>query len=80
MVEGITPDETLDCRGLSCPMPLLKTKKTMKKLKPGQILEILGTDPGSKNDLPDYADKQGDEFLGMEEKSGYTRFLIKKRG
>jgi hypothetical protein len=31
MVEGITPDETLDCRGLSCPMPFLKTKKAIKK-------------------------------------------------
>ena len=53
MVENITPDETLDCRGQSCPMPLLKVKKALKKLKPGQILEVLGTDPGSKNDIPD---------------------------
>ena len=80
MVENITPDETLDCRGLSYPMPLLKTKKVMKKLKSGQVLEVLGTDPGSKNDIPDYAKKQGDEFLGMEDESGYTRFLIKKGG
>jgi len=80
MVENIKSDETLDCRGLSCPMPLLKTKKALKKLKPGQILEILGTDPGSKNDIPDYAKKQGDEFLGFEDKAGYTRYLIKKGG
>lgn len=80
MVEGISPDETLDCRGLSCPMPLLKVKKALKKLKPGQILEVLGTDPGSKNDIPDYTKKQGDEFLGMEDESGYTRYLIKKGG
>jgi tRNA 2-thiouridine synthesizing protein A len=80
MVEGITPDETLDCRGLSCPMPLLKVKKTLKKMKSGQILEILGTDPGSKKDIPDYAKKQGDDFLGMEDESGYTRFLVKKGG
>jgi len=80
MVEGITPDETLDCRGLSCPMPLLKVKKALKKLQTGQILEILGTDPGSKKDIPDYAKKQGDEFLGMKDESGYTRFLVKKGG
>lgn len=80
MVEGITPDETLDCRGLSCPMPLLKVKKALKKLKAGQVLEILGTDPGSKKDIPDYAKKQGDEFLGMKDESGYTIFLVKKGG
>ena len=80
MGEGRTPDETLDCRGLSCPMPLLKVKKALKKLKAGQVLEVLGTDPGSKNDIPDYAKKQGDDFLGMEDESGYTRYLIKKGG
>ena len=80
MVEGITPDEILDCRGLSCPMPLLKVKKALKKLKAGQVLEVLGTDPGSKNDIPDYAKKQGDDFLGMEDESGGTRYLIKKGG
>ena len=38
-----TPDETLDARGLSCPMPLLKTKKQLAKMQSGQILEVLGT-------------------------------------
>ena len=52
MVENITADETLDCRGLSCPMPLLKTKKAVKKMESGQIIEILSTDPGTRNDLP----------------------------
>lgn len=80
MVENITADQTLDCRGLSCPMPLLKTKKALKKMKPGQILEILGTDPGSKNDIPDYTSKHGDEFLGLVEESGYTKYLVKKGG
>ena len=67
MVEGITPDETLDCRGLSCPMPLLKTKKAIGKLQSGQILEILGTDPGTRNDLPSFAGKSGHEYLGEKE-------------
>ena len=80
MVEKIKPDVTLDCRGLSCPMPLLKVKKALKKLKSEQILEVLGTDPGSKNDIPEYARKQGNEFLNMEDESGFTRYLIKKGG
>jgi tRNA 2-thiouridine synthesizing protein A len=52
MPERINPDKTLDCRGLKCPMPIIKTKKELENLESGQILEILGTDVGTKNDLP----------------------------
>jgi tRNA 2-thiouridine synthesizing protein A len=79
MVEGITPDETLDCRGLSCPMPLLRTKKAIGKLQSGQILEILGTDPGTRNDLPSFAGKAGHEYLGEKEDEGFIRFYIKAK-
>lgn len=77
MVEGITPDETLDCRGLSCPMPLLKTKKAVGKMTSGQIIEVLGTDPGTKNDLPNFANKAGHEYLGEKEDEGFIRFYLK---
>lgn len=73
-----TPDEVLDARGLSCPMPVLKTKKIMKNMKPGQILEIQGTDPGTRNDLPAFTERSGDEFLGEEQKDGYISFYVKK--
>ncbi|OAG27265.1 sulfurtransferase TusA family protein [Thermodesulfatator autotrophicus] len=76
--EGIKADVTLDCKGLSCPMPLLKTKKAIQKLEKGQILEVLGTDPGSKNDIPGWCERSGHEFLGMKEESGYFVFYIKK--
>ena len=79
MVEGITPDETLDCRGLSCPMPLLKTKKAIGKMKSGQIIEILGTDPGTRNDLPSFATKAGHEYLGEKEDEGFIRFYLKAK-
>ncbi len=78
-ISTIKPDQTLDTRGLACPMPLLKTKKTLKGMKSSQILEVLGDDPGSKNDIPDWAGKKGNEFLGMaDEDQGYTRYFIKK--
>ncbi|MBW1704363.1 MAG: sulfurtransferase TusA family protein [Deltaproteobacteria bacterium] len=77
MVDDITADETLDCRGLSCPMPLLKTKKAIGKMSSGQIIEILGTDPGTKNDLPGFANKAGHEYLGEKEDEGFTRFYLK---
>lgn len=73
-----TPDEVLDARGLSCPMPVLKTKKIIKKMQPGQILEIQGTDPGTKNDLPAFAERSGDEYLGEEPKDGYVSYFLKK--
>ncbi|MDA3970005.1 MAG: sulfurtransferase TusA family protein [Desulfobulbaceae bacterium] len=77
-VETITPDKTLDTKGLSCPMPLLKTKKAMESISSGQILEIMGTDPGSKNDLPTWCERSGHAFLGDKEDSGFIRFFIQK--
>ena len=75
----IRADEILDARGLSCPMPMLKTKKALKKLQSGQILEVLGTDPGSKNDIPDFCQKGGNTLLEVEDvEDGYTRYLIQK--
>ncbi|PIV85339.1 MAG: sulfurtransferase TusA family protein, partial [Nitrospirae bacterium CG17_big_fil_post_rev_8_21_14_2_50_50_9] len=44
-----TADKTLDCKGLNCPLPVLQTKKAMDAMNSGQILEMLSTDPGSKN-------------------------------
>lgn len=77
MTENITPDETLDCRGLSCPMPILKTKKAIAKMKSGQILEIQSTDAGSRNDMPAFANRSGYEYLGEKEGEGFTRFYLK---
>lgn len=77
MVDNVTPDETLDCRGLSCPMPILKTKKLIGNMKSGQILEILGTDPGTRNDLPAFAKRSGHEYLGEKQDEGFSRFYLK---
>lgn len=75
---SIKPDKTLDCKGMSCPMPLLKTKKAIDSINSGEILEILGTDPGSKNDLPGWCKRAGHEFLGDFEDAGFSRFYIRK--
>ncbi|MCK4388775.1 MAG: sulfurtransferase TusA family protein, partial [Desulfobacterales bacterium] len=48
----VTPDVTLDLKGLSCPMPTIKMKKELKGMKSGQVMLAIGTDPGTKNDLP----------------------------
>jgi len=76
--DGTTGDVVLDAKGLSCPMPLLKTKKEIGKLSSGQILEVQGTDPGSRNDMPSWAEKSGHEFVGEQEGAGFISFFIKK--
>ena len=77
--EGITPNKTLDAKGLSCPMPLLRTKKEIDKINSGEILEILGTDPGSRNDLPGWCSRAGHEYMGEKEDTGFFHFYIKKK-
>ena len=72
-------DETLDCSGLSCPMPILKTKKAMDKLQTGQVLKMIATDPGSLPDVEAWTSKTGNELLGHEEDGGTFTFYIKKK-
>jgi len=72
-------DQTLDCKGLSCPMPMLKLAKTMKGLKSGEVLEMVGTDPGTKSDLPKWCQKSGNELLEASDlEGGIFRFVVKK--
>ncbi|MDH4316944.1 MAG: sulfurtransferase TusA family protein [Desulfobulbaceae bacterium] len=77
--ENLEVAKTLDAKGLSCPMPLLRTKKEIDKIGSGEILEILGTDPGSRNDLPGWCERAGHEYVGEKEDSGFFRFYIKKK-
>ena len=74
---SVKPDQTLDCRELSCPVPMMKLAQTMKKMKKGQVLEMEGTDPGTKRDVPGWCKKTGHEFLGVTEKNGIYIYLIK---
>ena len=71
-------NQVLDTRGMSCPMPILKAKKVLKDMAPGQVLEIMGTDVGTRNDLPAFTARSGDEYLGEEQRDGYISFFVKK--
>jgi len=71
-------DVKLDCFGLLCPMPIIKTAEKIKELKPGQILEVLSTDEGIKTDMPAWCKATGNECLGIEEKDGEYRAFVKK--
>ncbi len=68
----------LDLKGLSCPMPVVKTKKALDSMQAGQILFVEITDKGSKADIPAMLKRTGNELLGIEEKDNVFNFLIKK--
>ena len=71
-------DDTLDCVGLYCPMPIVKTAQKIKELKKGQVLEIIADDKGIKQDMPAWAKTTGNEYLGMEEADGEIKVYVKK--
>lgn len=71
-------DRTLDCYGLLCPMPIVKTAQEFKKMKVGETLEVLSTDIGIKSDMPAWCKATDNEFLGLEEKEGEYKVYVKK--
>ena len=71
--------KTLDARGLSCPMPIMKSMQAIKKMRINQVLEILTTDPGSLTDIPTWARATGQELIATEERGPEDfRFLVKR--
>ncbi|MCJ7745049.1 MAG: sulfurtransferase TusA family protein [Actinobacteria bacterium] len=71
-------DHTLDCIGLYCPMPIVKTAWKIKELAPGEVLEVISDDTGIKSDMPAWAKKTGNEYLGLEEDEGEIKVYVKK--
>jgi tRNA 2-thiouridine synthesizing protein A len=71
-------DQTLDARGLLCPMPIVKTSKAMKGLEPGQVLKLMATDRGSITDVPAWCETTGNEVLDWHEQDDHIVFLIRK--
>ena len=75
----IKADKFLDCTGLLGPMPVVKTKKAIKELEVGQVLEMVATDPGSIPDMEAWAKQTQHELLHAEKQDGGKfRFLIKR--
>ena len=71
-------DATLDCIGLYCPMPIVKTAEKIKQLKQGEVLEVVADDVGIKEDMPAWCRATGNEFLGIEEEAGEYKVYIRK--
>ena len=72
-------DQTLDCTGLSCPLPMLKLGKAVKKMDSGKTVYMIATDPGSKKDVPDWIERDGHELVKFEEADGKYHYLVRKK-
>jgi rhodanese-related sulfurtransferase/TusA-related sulfurtransferase len=77
-MNDIKVNVSLDAKGLACPMPIVKTKKTMNGLEAGQVLEVLATDKGSKADLKAWAGSTGHQYLGTLEDGEVLKHYLRK--
>jgi tRNA 2-thiouridine synthesizing protein A len=73
-------DQVLDAKGLNCPLPILRAKKTLAGMPAGNTLEILATDPGSIKDFEAFCRTTGHELVEREDDGKLFRFVIKKVG
>ena len=72
-------DKELNARGLSCPLPIVKTKKSLADMTTGQILKVIATDCGAVKDMQAFADQTGNTLMSTAEENGEYIFLMKKK-
>lgn len=70
---------SLNLKGLSCPLPIIKTAKAMKELAPGQLLEVFATDPGSVPDFKAWANATGNLLVESTAEAGVFHFVLEKK-
>ena len=71
-------NQTLDARGLNCPLPILRTKKTLNAMTSGDTLKVVSTDPGSLKDMVAFCSQTGNALLSSQQAGGDYEFLIRK--
>jgi tRNA 2-thiouridine synthesizing protein A len=69
---------TVDARGQSCPGPLVSLARTLMGAQPGELFELLATDPGSRSDVPSWARLTGNELVEATEEGGVFRYVVRK--
>ncbi len=77
-MDKIETNEILDCYGLLCPMPIIQTAQKIKNMKIGEVLEVISTDKGIKEDIPAWCRQTGQEYLGIEEEDGVYKAFVRK--
>lgn len=70
--------QTLDARGLNCPLPILRTKKTLNAMQSGETLKVVSTDPGSVKDMTAFCQQTGNTLLNSAQNDGAFEFFIRK--
>ena len=70
--------QSLDTKGMNCPIPILKAKRAIKDLDVGEVLEVLATDPGAVKDFEAFSRATGNELMEWNEEGGVFRFLLRK--
>jgi tRNA 2-thiouridine synthesizing protein A len=78
MADPTKLQQTLDCRGLLCPLPIIKLSKAIKTIPVGEVLEMLATDPGSVPDVKAFQSQTGHVIVSSEQQAGLYRFLIRR--
>ena len=73
-------DQTLDAKGLNCPLPILRAKKALQTLAPGGTLEVLATDPGSVKDFQAFCRTTGNELVESSTEGNVYRFILRRTG
>ena len=71
-------DRSIDCLGLFCPMPVVKTREALQRMAPGQVLEMTSDDPGSEADMKSWAVRTGHQLLEIEKNGAVFRFVLRK--
>jgi tRNA 2-thiouridine synthesizing protein A len=71
-------DQVLDCTGLQCPLPVVKTAQAIKTISPGQVLELLATDPGVEPDMRAWTSRTGNTLLGIRKDGDVFHVLIRR--
>lgn len=72
------PDERLDCTGLRCPLPLLRTKQQLARMAPGALLEVTASDAGALRDIPAWIAQTAHRLLAQSGQGGLYVFLIER--
>lgn len=75
---SLVADHKLDCVGLFCPMPILKTRDALKAMAVGQVLEMTSDDPASEADMKSWTRRTGHELLEIEKHGAVFRFVVRK--
>jgi tRNA 2-thiouridine synthesizing protein A len=71
-------DQVLDCSGMACPLPVVKTSQAIKRIEPGQVLELLATDPGVEPDMRAWTARTGNELIGITSQGDVFHVLIRR--